>query len=353
MASSTRKYDLLNRVGRSRLAAILAGLVAFAPAATARAQTPASAQAEMLFVEGKKLLDEKKFDQACPKLEASQRLDPATGTLLALAYCHEQQGRTASAWVEYRDAAGRAKAEGRMDRYQAAIDRAAALEGKLSRVQVDVPPEVAGLPGLEVKRDGVPIEREAWGSALPVDPGDHEMQVTAPGRKPWSMKIVVGPDGDKQVVTVPALEAEAGEAAPAGPVEEPGHPAANDGGAVGADTGVQGSGSSKTIAYVLGGVGLVGIGVGSYFGLQAASKNSDSKDHCDGNRCLPEGTTLRNDALDSAKYSTIAFAVGGALVAGGVLLYLTSNDGPSDSASIRTYPIVGPNGAGWAAGGTF
>src|SRR6185369_12155545 len=64
-----------------------------------------SAIAQSLFDEGRKLMNEKKFAEACPRLERSYKLDPAAGTLLNVAVCHEGLGRTATAWNEFREAA--------------------------------------------------------------------------------------------------------------------------------------------------------------------------------------------------------------------------------------------------------
>src|SRR5262249_32467324 len=142
-------------------------------------QPPAdAAAAEALFREGRRLLEEKKYGEACPKLQESDRLDPATGTLLALALCYEGDGKTASAWAAYVDAAGRARREDQKDRERAALDRAKSLEPKLSRVTLVIAPTVAALPDLAVTRDGTPVGRGALGTAVPVDPGPHTVVAT-------------------------------------------------------------------------------------------------------------------------------------------------------------------------------
>src|SRR5262249_389942 len=129
----------------ARLASLL---VLFA--ATASAQSSTSAMAENLFREGRKLLDQKNYDEACPKPAESARLEPSSGTLLALGICHEGQGKTASAWADYSAAATIAKRDKRPDREKAANNKVAALEPKLARVTISVAPETSKLSGLEV-----------------------------------------------------------------------------------------------------------------------------------------------------------------------------------------------------------
>src|SRR5438132_9428411 len=118
---------------RAASAALIACALAWAPAAHAQS---GKAAAEALFEEGRKLMADGKAAEACPKFEASEQLDPSSGTLLNLANCYEKQGRTASAWATYKEAASLANANGRSDHLGVAQKRADALAPKLSRVTV-------------------------------------------------------------------------------------------------------------------------------------------------------------------------------------------------------------------------
>jgi hypothetical protein len=82
------------------------------PARTGVAQTTSesAAQAEALFREGRVLIKAGQTSEACAKFAESQRLDPQTGTLLNLALCHEDEGKTASAWAEFNEVSERSGA---------------------------------------------------------------------------------------------------------------------------------------------------------------------------------------------------------------------------------------------------
>lgn len=299
------------------------------------------AAAEALFNQGRSLMSAGKFTEACPKFEASQQLDPGLGTMLNLAECYEKTGRTASAWAEYREAIPLARAAGSKARQDLATERAQALEERLSTLTIRAMSGDENDPQLEVRRDGVPLQQAELGSPIPVDPGDHVVEAVAPGRLSWSSKVKVGPDAAKVSVEIPKLK-------PA----DPDHPAAATPPVVTTTTTAStteppadkpvNSSAQRTTGLVFGGAGIVGIGLGTFFGLQASSKWSDAKSKCTDYpfNCGAEGTDLRSSAHSAATVSTVAFVAGGALLATGVVLYLTA---PSNKQSVAL--AVGPSAA--------
>ncbi|HTB74135.1 MAG TPA: hypothetical protein VK762_12875 [Polyangiaceae bacterium] len=308
--------------------------VALCVAASAAHADDAGAQAQVLFDEGKRLMDAADYPAACPKLAESQRLDPGNGTLARLATCHEKQGKTATAWSEFAELVTSAQRAGQADRERFARQRIAALEPRLSRLTVIVPADVATTAGLVVQRDAIAVGVAAWGVGIPVDPGDHVIEASAPGKQAWSSHVTIGAANDAQQVTLPALvsvEVQAPPIAAGQPVAVP--PST---GAANPESGARSS--QKTWGLVVGAVGIVGLGVGSYFGIQALSGSSQAKQACPDPACPTASAIQQNDdARSDARIADVGFAVGaGALVAGSLLYFLA----PAGSG-LRVAPVVG------------
>lgn len=178
-------------------------LLLLAGSAGAQSATEVSL-AETLYRQGRELSAAGNYAEACPKFAESYRLDPATGTLLNLAACHEAQGKIASAWLEYSDALVQSRRDRRQSRIKYAEERIAALDPKLSRLTLLLAPEV-NEPELTILLDGVGIGRAALGVPTPVDPGKHSVEAKAPGKKLWSASVDIGASADMQTVTIPAL----------------------------------------------------------------------------------------------------------------------------------------------------
>jgi hypothetical protein len=280
--------------------------------------------ATQLFKEGRTLVDQGKYAEGCRKLEESQRLDPGGGTLLNLALCHEKEGRTATAWTEFVEALGIARKDDRPQRAEIAQQHIEALEPTLSRLTVQVPP-ASDLADLEIKRDGTGIRRAAWGTAMPIDPGDHVIEAFALGKIPWKQTVTVGGKAESKTITVPVLEN-----APVAPT--PATPAA--GGHMPASF-VEVRRPVNPAAWVAYSIGAVGVGVGAYFGIRAMSDQQVADDNCPQDRCKAEGLSANNSAIKSANIATVGFGVG--LIGIGLGTFLLLSRGtttvPSTTAS--------------------
>ena len=310
-----------------KLRLLLVTAVLLAPAA-AHAQNNKEVVAESLFQEGKRLMTEGKYVEACPKLAESNRLDPGAGALTALALCHKAEGKWASSWSEFKDVVSLARRDGRKDREQVALASIAELEPKLSRLSIEVDATTLA-PGEEILLDDVLFARAAYGQSLPADPGVHRVTARAPGKKPWETTTTIAEKKDQKpiivVVKVPALE-DAPVEAPI--VTQAPSPPTMDVSGTARDRG----NNRKIIGYAVGGAGIAAVAVGAIFGVRALSKNSDSDQLC-GNPCASQaGLDANRDARSAATVSNIAIGVGLAAVITGVVLYLTA---PSSHASTR------------------
>jgi hypothetical protein len=355
--SWTRESDgarTLIRGARCAGVAVLMAFVGHAPSAFAQS-TADAATAEALFNEAKKLSDAGDYAAACPKLAESQRLDPGGGTLTALAACHESQGKTASAWAEFIQVASDARQARRADREKFARQHIAALEPKLSKLTLVVDPATQGLSGLEVHRDDIVIGRAAWGTPVPVDPGDHAIEARAKGKQTWSTHVTVGDSADMQTVTVPALDDApapvAPVVAPTPPTEETDENKASKPSSEEVPPADASSGSGQRVAgIVVGSVGLGLVVVGSIFGASALSSASSANQLCPNSTCSNgQGVNDESSAKSAALLSDVMF--GGAIVAVavGVVLYVTApraSKPPPPPATEGFVPMMFARGGG-------
>ena len=323
------------------LALPLAGLL-LVSAPSASAQTPPGppaqenkVAAQVLFDDAMKLRKKGQHEDACVKLAESQRLDPAPGTKFYLAECLEQTGKLASAWTLYTEVADEMATTGQRKREAFARERSAALSGKLSRVTILVP-DSARATGLVVRRGPVVVGEAQWGVAVPVDPGKHIVQATAPGMVPFTKTVEVTEPGSTVTIVLPRwMPAAAGAATTAIPIatgpratSAPPPPAS----------------PLRTASFALGGVGLAGLVVGAALGGVALAKKDESNSGpCDPVRdvCSAQGLSLRAEAITAATGSTVTFIVSGVVLAASATLFVLPMTG-----AVRTAIIVGPEKLG-------
>lgn len=338
----------MTRVAERRALSCLAALLASALSQVAWAQgTAPSKTAESLFAQGKQALESSDYAHACPLLQESYGIDPATGTLLALAVCHEGVGRTATAWREFRTAADGAAREGRTDRARFAEAHITKLEAHLSKLKVAVASDSP--PGLVVEVDGTALPVDQWGAEQAIDPGHHVVTAHAPRRKPWTGAVDIGPEHDVQTVSVGALVLEAAdEAAAPVPAASPAADASASPTSEDASTSTPGS-WKRPAGWIVGGVGVAALGAGAVFGVLAITKSSDAKSKCSPSSCTdPAAVSENQDAKTAATISDVAIGVGVAAVAVGAFFLLSAPPAPAQSTGLHVVPVVGRERAGAA-----
>jgi hypothetical protein len=335
-----------------RVAPALVAAVGLLAAPVARAQSN-GALAEKLFLDGNKLMEAGKYAQACPKFADSQRLDPALGTLMHLAQCHEKTGKIATAWSEYTDAAAQAQKAGQLEREKFCRDHATTLDAKLQKVIVELshPPE-----GTTIKLDGATLPSGVLGTEIPLDPGDHTLEVSAPGKKAWRQdKLNLGPSA--VITRVQVTLDDDPNAAPVGPAPGSGSPVIGAGAGGGAVTGTgqppvaeqpvsSGTPTKRLIGYGLGGAGIVSLGLAIAEEVTSIGRNNDESKYPSG---TPERQQVADQSSQAQLYAIIFGGAGLAAVGTGLYLVLTSNDTPATSApagSMRVTPLVGRGLAG-------
>lgn len=321
---------------------------ASAPAPAVPAKTDNAAIAEELFKQGLALMEQSKFAEACPKFEGSNKAAWAPGTTINLADCYEKVGRLASAWAKFLECEPHFRKRNPPDeRADIAKQRAEALYPRLSRVNIEVPAE-SKLAGLVIKRDGEPVDETQWGTGLPVDPGKHVIEVSAPGKKAWQWEADVGAGGATVAVKIPVLENAPVEVVGPGPAPDGGMP------------------TQKKIAIGVGAAGVVGLALGGVFGGLTLGKVGDADKSCtkggDGSfACDAAGVKARDDAKGMATISTVGLVAGGVLAAGGIVLWLTAPSGSAPTtdtkdaakaARVWIAPVFGQT-TGLAAGARF
>ncbi len=276
-------------------------LVLVAHSAPVRAN-PVSA--ETLFQEAVKLRLAGRPELACPKFEQSQQLDPARGTLLNIAMCHEGATRLASAWASYQQLADEAMAATDLERLELAREALERIDPAVPRLVIVV--DESAPKGLEVLTNDVVLVAQLYGTPLRVDPGEHVVSARALGHETMTWTVTLAPGGSETVEIAALVPMSAPVAtASAGAAPWP---------------------RRKRAALAIAGIALVGAGVGSYFGLAARSDWKQSASHCSSDRsiCDDDGRALITAAADAATYSNISFALAAAAGLGALALWLTA-----------------------------
>jgi len=293
--------------------------------------------AQALFDQAKAEMARGDYRSACSKLEESQRLDPALGTLLNLADCLEKQGKIATAWSAFREAEGLAHRNGPADAESVAHERAAALEQRVPRLVIAM---AAGQPSdLRVTRNGVAVGPAQLGTAIPLDPGEYRVVAWAPGYQSWEATVSLQERAGTLTLSLPLLTKDA-KTPPKGAAQPPVPPLNGD---------TEPKHSAPVAAWVLGGVGVAAVGASAGLGLWAKSqyRSADCPEHiCQTDTDYQD----RQQARTKATVATVVF-IGGALALGtGIVIWSLS---PSQPQRPRTSISLAVQAPGLVLGGAL
>jgi hypothetical protein len=222
--------------------------------------------------------------------------------------------------------------------------------GWLSDVEKNIPTIVVtakdgsgnDLVDVQVTVDGQPLLSKLTGEALAMNPGAHTFHFsTASGTSTDRQVLVKQGDKNQEVSAVlgaPAVPPPPVTAPPAAtPATAPATPAASS------------SSGWKTAGWVLGGIGVVGIGVGAVFGIVAMGDKNSA--HCDANNFCDPGPL--DSGRSAATGADVGFIVGGALLAGGIVVLLLAPSDGGTTGSLQLTPLVGTGTGGASLGGSF
>ncbi|MBX3208998.1 MAG: hypothetical protein KF764_28455 [Labilithrix sp.] len=342
----------MKRAARAIAAAVVVGLWSSSVGAQSSEK---DADAERFFREGQKLMEERRYGEACPKFEAAYKKDQQLGTLLNLAYCHKEQGAIWQAWVEFKEAEVKAVELQRRDRRDFARQRMTELEKSLARVVIESQQRVELTEVLVEDRRVPDAEKRVTFAA---EPGQRKLTFRAKGKKQVVQLVTIVKGERPQRITVPPMVDEEKEPvvvaeAPPSHAEEPKTPPPQPR----PPEASEGSGR-KTLTFALVGVGVVGVGVGTVTGLMTLSNACSKSARADNPDGCPPGSQVGRDRAAEGELtglvSTIAFGVGGAALLTALVLYFTEPSDPSAAVgaapkrartSLRVVPELG---AGWA-----
>ncbi|HZF52613.1 MAG TPA: hypothetical protein VE093_28355 [Polyangiaceae bacterium] len=335
---------------------VAAGLIFLAPMTVLAQQVDRAEEAKQLFLRGRDAAKRNDCQSAVGLFQESHRLSPRPGTLLNWAECEEKLGMIADAWQHFQGLLVQLPpTDTRLTLVREGISR---LAPRVPKLQISVSPNAP--VGLTVTLDGKAIEASRQKTELPVNPGKHVVEVAAPGRPKRAYEVNLA-EGTSEAVVL-----EAANAPTPAPTSEPAPPETPPASAPQPELEPKPSSSPPAVVagprretaadrlspsrdlriatFVVGGVGIAGLGLGSVMGALAIAKKNEIESLCPvPKQCTEEGVALESSARTIAGVSTGAFVVGLAGAGAAAVLLVLGRGG---DAKPQVTSFLSPTGVG-------
>jgi hypothetical protein len=288
------------------------------PAIAAEADAATRSAARKVALDGVAALQRGDAEQAMQKLEKAYRLFRVPSIALWSARALAKRGFLVEASERYQEASRLEAQQGELAvQVQARKDAATELEALMPRLPtITVSVEGANSGEVKLSLDGVVMPSALSGEERPVNPGEHRV-VGVAGKEEVSETVTLA-EGEKQSIILRFTEQQSAVAplgAPPPTKPKPLEAAANSS-----------RGTRRALSYVALGVGGAALVVGGITGglVLRDKKKFDENENCRDGECLQSEANEVDGFRTLRTVSTLGFAAGGALVATGVVLLLTS-----------------------------
>jgi hypothetical protein len=246
---------------------------------------------------------------------------------LNIAICEEGLGQLASAWQHYHDVLQELFVDD--ERLPFVKERISALEARVPRLTLQRGPRA---PFDTRVRDGsVELSGASFGLPLPVDPGEHELEVHAPGHVSRHYRVIVaagervylvvepGPEqrSAAKISRRPALARSAGmrQAQPQPPRES--------------------QSVKRRAGFVLAASGAAAVAVGAISGIMVLDRKATVENGCDARKiCTSEAIEAADSGTTLGAVSTIAFATGAVALISGAYLIISISRPPRPQTAL-------------------
>jgi PEGA domain len=332
-------------VAARRLSAALAAccLMAASPA-LARPSARELSRARAHFQQGTELEAAGNWTQALTLFRDVGQVKMTPQVRFHIALCEEHLGRYTSALGGYRLAledAGRVHAASFKTTVTQHVQD---LESRIPKLTVT---RGKGAAGATIQLDGVELGISSIGTPIAVDPGPHTLTAKAIGYQPFEKTFDIE-EKQKQTLEVDL------QAAPSTAPEL----SSTSSGSSSDQLGAQPKPHSKVVAYVVGGVGIAGLGASGvfYYLRQKSISDLDSACGADHQHCPASSKSTYDAAKRYNILAPVALGVGVAGVGTAIVLLVAghhSNTDKADHAGLSLEPAAPASDAGMSLVGKF